>query len=746
MGILQFTIKLKTLLSKMASIINQISFQNFFNYFGPFEKNSYEFSNGVNIVVADNGAGKSKFFNGFLWIFYDEVLDSDTKTRKNIKNQAVKVCSDKAKNDASVNDLIDCSVALEFSDKRFRYRISKGFKLRKSKSNASLTDSSDWQVFFKNLEVSKRDLMLFEFHEVYDEDEHKRILNKLIQPNLREYSLFQGEEIDKLIDFNQADSLNKAVRTLTEINKYDELEKITKYVAERAERDLNERVTSNDAASKNYTKKLEEKEAKKNSLESELEKLKSYEQSYLENKVEVDKLESLNENAEGRKEFDDKIKVQNINLKALKDDYDRLVEKLNERFFDGSFGWIALGCEKEVSNFKEKLNDFREKRILKKAFKLSDDSNSQINLLPPDSPDSVTLQTMIEREHCYVCNREAKKESIHWQHIVSLLNRREPGSNSTIQIFKNDLNNFFGDIQLGAQSYVGRIGGIQESIFRTREKEQDLLSSITRVRDKIKNLKEERSHLIIGEEDDMTDARQIMAQYKGALIRLQKADDDIVKAKNRIKSLEDNIRLDENELSRMRPQNTPKEYELHLDISNAIRDAAQRTRIRVFDMMILKLETEANQHFQNLIKYNELAGGILKFDKNKRGTIDFKYVDDEGNEVSGASEGFQRMKVLAVLMAIISVNPQGFLYPLLADAPLSAFGQGFIKGFFEETEKVFPQSIILIKDLYDGDSENKLNDLGNEFLKNNSVSTIYLNKIPKDLKQIEIFTEIKKIK
>jgi DNA sulfur modification protein DndD len=730
----------------MASIINQISFQNFFNYYGPFEKNTYEFSNGVNIVVADNGGGKSKFFNGFLWIFYDEILDSDTKTRKNIKNQAVKVCSDKAKNEAVVNELIECNVAIEFTDNKFRYRICKGFRLKKSKSDSSLTDSSDWQVFFKGLEVSKRDIQLLEFHEVYDDDEHKRILNKLIQPNLREYSLFQGEEVDKLIDFNQADSLNRAVKSLTDINRYDDLEKITKYVADRAEKELNERVALDGAASQNYLKKRDEKETKKNSLESELEKLQSYDHSYAENLAEVKKLESLNENAEARKEFDDKIKDQNVKLKGLKEEYDRLVEKLNERFFDGSFGWISMGCEKEITSFKEKLNNYREIRTLKKAAILSDDSNNQINLLPPDSPDSVTLQTMVEREHCYVCNREAKKDSEPWRHIASLLNRKESGQNKSIQIFKNDLNEFFGNIQLGAQSYVGRIDGIPNSILRTREKEQELLEKITRVKDKIRILKDERSYLVIGDEDDMTDARQIMAQYRGALVRLQKAEEDIVKSKTRITSLNDGIRKDEFELGRMRPQDTPKEYELHLDISSDLRDAAQRTRVRVFDSMLLKLEKEANQHFQNLIKYNELAGGILKFEKNPRGTIDFKYIDEQNNEVTGASEGFQRMKVLAVLMAIISVNPYGYLYPLLADAPLSAFGQGFIRGFFEETEKVFPQSIILIKDLYDRDSENKLNKLGNELLKNSSVSTIYLNQIPKNLKQVEVYTEHKKIK
>ena len=75
-----------------------ISFKNFFNYYGDYDDTKYEFEEGVNIVVADNGAGKSKFFNAFLWLFYDQVLDSDDKIRKNVKDFAVKIISDKAKN------------------------------------------------------------------------------------------------------------------------------------------------------------------------------------------------------------------------------------------------------------------------------------------------------------------------------------------------------------------------------------------------------------------------------------------------------------------------------------------------------------------------------------------------------------------------------------------------------------------------------------------------------------------------
>ena len=77
----------------MASIINSISFNNFFNYYGEFEDNLYDLEEGVNIIVADNGAGKSKFFNAFLWIFNDQFLDADDKIQKSVKldNSCVKI-------------------------------------------------------------------------------------------------------------------------------------------------------------------------------------------------------------------------------------------------------------------------------------------------------------------------------------------------------------------------------------------------------------------------------------------------------------------------------------------------------------------------------------------------------------------------------------------------------------------------------------------------------------------------------
>lgn len=45
--------------------------------------------------------GKSKMFNGFLWILQDMVYDSDTRRKETVVNAAMKMLSEKAKLESS---------------------------------------------------------------------------------------------------------------------------------------------------------------------------------------------------------------------------------------------------------------------------------------------------------------------------------------------------------------------------------------------------------------------------------------------------------------------------------------------------------------------------------------------------------------------------------------------------------------------------------------------------------------------
>ena len=84
----------------MGTIIRSISFCNFYNYYGSYEDNTYTFTEGINIINADNNMGKSKFYNGFLWVLRDEVYDSDDKKIYPVNESYFKMMSGKARRES----------------------------------------------------------------------------------------------------------------------------------------------------------------------------------------------------------------------------------------------------------------------------------------------------------------------------------------------------------------------------------------------------------------------------------------------------------------------------------------------------------------------------------------------------------------------------------------------------------------------------------------------------------------------
>lgn len=727
----------------MASIINSISFKNFFNYYGDFEDTRYDFEEGVNIVVADNGAGKSKFFNAFLWLFYDQVLDSDDKIKKGIKDIAVKIISDKAKNETVIGDSVETGIQIEYSTGRWKYQITKSFTATRIRENITSFDS--WQITLNDIEVNQTDHILPKYKPVYDAEEKNNIIKQLILPNLRQYSFFQGEEVDSIIDFGKKSSIEEAVRTLTDISKYEELVTLTKDFKEKAEKDLNKQTKSNSEHNERLEKAIKLKEELEKNLENEEIKLSEFENLYDEAEQEKNELEQNFSNAEKRNELDNKIKEKNKKVNEIADEYSTFLDGINSRFFDGNFSWISLGFETLESDFQEKIQRFRELHYEKKTLKnITEDPNKNFHFLPLDSPDTMSLKNMIDREHCFVCDREAKEGSPAHNHFIKLKNRTIDSKND-VEFVKNNLEGFFGGLQINSQPFYNKISNIEDSILKTREREIALNDRLTKLKKELKLLKDQRKDILIaGSGDD--DAQTIINRYKGAIRRMESSSFQIERLKENIKRLKINIHNTEKEVQSLRPTNIPEGYLLNYEICSDLAEATEKAKERVFDNMVSLLEKYANEHFQNLIKYNDLAGGILKFEKSPSGSILFNYNDSKGNVVHGSSEGFQRMKKFSVVMSVISANTTKYNYPLLADAPISAFGEGFTEGFFEATGKVFPQSIVLVKDLYKGKDKMKINDLGKKLLKDPNVKTMYVNQVNEGVEQVELVTTKIKLK
>ncbi|WP_282636533.1 hypothetical protein [Sphingobacterium thalpophilum] len=725
----------------MAAIVNSISFNNFFNYYGEFEDNRYELKEGVNIIIADNGAGKSKFFNAFLWLFGDQFLDSDDKTRKSIKSAFVKIISDKAKYDTPIQGKVTCGVQIEYTQaNRLKFQITKSFTA--IKLNEDFTNINSWQFILNDLEVNKTDLVLPKYKPVYDEDEKLKIIDALILPVFRKYSFLQGEEVDNIIDFSEKESIEEAVKNLTDISRYESLEDLVRYVSDKAYGDLKSQTNSNNIQSKRLDDAIEEKERIEVLLKQEEEKLKEWEDTFSRAEKEKNELDKIYVNADKRRELDEKIKPIQRRLKEKKDEFESFLDKVNNRIFDGQFAWIAMGFEDTVNEFRKMRDDYTTKHFELKALKNIDaNPNNYFHFLPVNSPDAVSLQNMIDHEHCYVCDRPAKKGGKEYEYLKALKNRSNTG-NKEVEYVKNNLNSFFGDIQVNAQPFYSRISAIPTSIESFKEKELDYIQQIDRLGTQLKSLKDRRKDLLVAGEDSEVNDRDIVNNYTGAIRQMENARtkiDDIILPK--INDFKKQIKNTESEIENLSAvQDIPLGFQENFTIAKDLAEATTKARERVYDRMIKKLEEHANIHFQALIKNNDLAGGVLKFEKTPSGAINFNYLDQDGNIISGASEGFQRMKKFSVVMAIITANNSEYNYPLLADAPLSAFGEGFTEGFFEATGKVFPQSIILVKELFDRNDDQKLTSLGKKLHREDFVKTMYLNIVAKGVEQKELVT------
>jgi len=731
----------------MASILNKIAFKNFFNYYGEYEDNTYNLEEGINIIVADNGAGKSKFFNALLWLFYDQVLDSDSKQNLNVKNAGVKILSDKAKNETPIGDKVECGVEVEYtSGTRYKYQIIKSFTA--TRISEAISDENSWQFVNNDVEVNKTELVLHKYKPVYDEDEKRQIIDRLIMPAFRKYSFLQGEEVDDIIDFGKRESIEEAVENLTDIKKYEQIHELLSEFKDKAFNDLKKQRKANNAENERFDNAVKEKENIEQQLDQEKEKLREWQSTYDTAEKEKKELDKQYASAEKRKELDDKLKPIRKRLRDKKEEFETFLDRINNRFFDGNFAWIAMGFEEEVQKFKKLNDNYIEKHYQKKTLKeVEANPNEFFTVLPPGSPDAASIAKMVEKEHCHVCNREAKRGTPAHDYLIKM-SEREKSDKSNKSIYKNDLRQFFGDLQINAQPFYNKFDNIRDSIINTKEKEVELKESIDRLKKQIKSIEDDRNSIMIAGHDAELSAKEIISNYNGAVRRMENANgkiNDIIIPK--INKYKKDLKAIEQEIKDLNKSNDiPSGYNENYDVLNDLEEAAQKAKDRVFDGMIELLEEHANIHFKNLIKNNDLSGGILKFEKNPNGSINFNYIDSKGNTVHGSSEGFQRMKKFSVVMAIISANNSEYNYPLLADAPISAFGEGFTEGFFEAIGDVFPQSIVLVKELYKREDDMKINELGKRLLKDAKVKSMYVNHVPENAEQIELVTTQTKLK
>ena len=189
-----------------------------------------------------------------------------------------------------------------------------------------------------------------------------------------------------------------------------------------------------------------------------------------------------------------------------------------------------------------------------------------------------------------------------------------------------------------------------------------------------------------------------------------------------------------------------EKYEEFAQVLAKINKIIEETKDDIFDRTIETLAKNANEKYKALTSGNQSSGGILDFQRD-HDVVNVTIRDVNNGEITGLGTGFQRMKQLAIVMAVISSkigDEKKFDYPFISDAPFSEFGENFINNFFAEAPEVFSQSIIMIKELYDPNADDLLTPFGRRILdkmnKGQIPGTFYVNVIEEKADTTDLVT------
>ena len=696
----------------MGTIIKSVAFENFYHYYGSYEANEYQFKAGINIVNADNNMGKSKFYNGFMWMLRDQVYDSDIKAFVDANESLVKMASGKAK---AEDHLFKVGFRVIFTNGDVEYTVEKYSNF--STSDGELLHTPSMMSVLKK--ENNADIP------VLDKDEQMDIINKVFIPlSIRNYALLQGESMDRLVDLSSKKALSDTIDTLAGISILKGICDTSCKMAKMADSLYQTKDSEN---SKNDTAKQREK-AKRTAFIQNIEKLKeeieAAKDEFNAAKRKKEELDAYISNSTKRIEIRSKLDANTIAIKDAKKNIDDIEMSITKRLFDEENPWLLMGMQDELEVFDAK----REKYIGELA-RMNDDG-ALVIMLPEGSPDTSSLERMLKTEVCEVCGQRAHKGSGAWNHIKMILDRPKK-----ISTTRNDFKDFYGMLQKSASSYL-------MSIPRLGSKIEDVKVRLDKMKDDLDELEEKKNDIFTelnnagGNADNSEyNDRNIVADYHRVNSVITEKENEINGKNKMVEKMEDALAAINQKLSSYKKAADVEKYEEFAQVLAKINTVIEETKDDIFGRTIEALAQNANEKYKALTSGNQSSGGILDFQRD-HDIVNVTIRDVNNGEITGLGTGFQRMKQLAIVMAVISSkigDEKMFDYPFISDAPFSEFGENFINNFFAVAPEVFSQSIIMIKELYDPNADDLLTPFGRRILdkmnKGQIRGTFYVNVI-----------------
>ena len=667
--------------------IKSIIINNFQSYYG---EHTINFSDGMNLIIGDGGKGKSKLFNAFYWVLFGKIYITDTgwcradylynDSNRNLYDH--KYFNEKALCDSTIGGTVECRVQLDITDdKGNEYLIER--QANAIRQQAPEWDTKEaWNVSRSTLKVS------------YDTPTGTRFANgdlaedkvaELFPEGIRGYIWFQGDHIDKLIDFTQPKNLTDAV---TYISYYPYYEKLTSIISQ-----ARMKITSQETS---RLKSLNKQNAAIKELLSEKERLQF----------------NIQKEEENKKRYDDTI--GQIELSLAND----------ETKLSGVASYVDLNnqyneCENQIKNITNQISKIDESQrdllpslwvlrgidhLVEQSKKIIADHVAVEAVAPEkkyiDEPGSAKLEEILNMSHqCFVCGSPVDDEHPHAVEWIKNRLRMQEDYYRELEDYRNNM-----ELSKQFTMFVGKIQDYPDSILRSlKEIDNQFQSTET----EIERLLAERRKL---HENKGRLDRQIenIKQTYGV---------DPRQAANNVPTLTTNIRASRANLERQKRQlescnSTIRNYQSKLQdvedklkgmgtvhgtilevaetewkhISMFLEDVCQKVQEKAREELLVKIEERANQYYKKYTEHDTGYKGHVEIGK------DYSIASDGGLNASHTVR--KKMSVINALL-ILNQEAMGVHYPFISDNPTASFDRTTAHKYFMSIKDQFDQSIIM---------------------------------------------------
>lgn len=689
-------------------IIKKLTLNNFMCY---YDINSFEFSNGLNIILGHNGDGKSTIFTAFNWIFNPIFHLSLPDVFSQMKYVNIL-------DGESFEVRVECVVE-QYGEE---YKISKFFTVSKKSNNSTLSSVKE--------EILRKNIVSGEVHTV---NRSISDLSRQVFPEaFRNFSMFETEtDALKIIEGKQ---LAELVKSFSFAKHYEKLDEVISNFAIRADKQFR-RESNADASA----------QASIDEIDNDI-KLTDEKITKLTNRI--------SEDENGRDFYTEKINelVKNLTISEEYRKIDDQIEKLNKEienaraeirnrnrftvFLFDNFN-ILKGFEDIMTKFSEKVDELRiQKNIVdneernKYAIEKLELENGSTPF-PPGFPSLEILNEILRDKICKICDtplNEKAEEYINKSIKIYEDSKKNEKELKTPIIFPN---NFIDEFQILDRSFKIRpekyskeriIDEIKFDLKRIDDNNKIIRDNTKLVEDLDAKKVELLANTHSISENDLKNIQLNHETYSTEKSNLEiKIGENKVRLEQKQKDLEELHTKRNRTLAQFKDSNFKKSTVLLLqDFSTLAKDVKEKE----YDKFLKILSDRATTYLKQ-INIGEITGRIELYKKNDE--VKYKSINEDGSLRSTLSDSgaLQISKPLSILFAIADIAAETMdneSYPMIFDAPTGRFSPDREQEFFRVLKSSKKQRIVVTLKFLDVD-ENHI-----PFIKKNEFENIVKDK------------------